>query len=67
MRTTKATTANSAALTSQKCAIPDCEELRQNYIHIIEEPSFKEEFDQLLKDYVERPTPLYFAKRMSEK
>jgi tryptophan synthase beta chain len=28
---------------------------------------FKEEFDQLLKDYVGRPTPLYFAKRLSEK
>jgi tryptophan synthase beta chain len=31
------------------------------------EPSFQEEFHQLLKDYVGRPTPLYFAKRLSEK
>ncbi|KKN05318.1 hypothetical protein LCGC14_1088610, partial [marine sediment metagenome] len=46
---------------------PNCEELRHNYIQIMEEPSFKEEFDQLLKDYVGRPTPLYFAKRLSEK
>ena len=30
------------------------------------EPSFKEEFDQLLKDYVGRPSPLYFAKRLSK-
>ncbi|WP_411893670.1 tryptophan synthase subunit beta [Winogradskyella sp. A2] len=46
---------------------PNIEELRQNYIKITEEPSFKEEFDQLLKDYVGRPSPLYFAKRLSEK
>src|SRR5665811_2300603 len=46
---------------------PNCEELRQNYIRIMEEPSFKEEFNQLLKDYVGRPTPLYFAKRLSKK
>lgn len=43
------------------------EELRQNYIRIMEESSFKEEFHQLLKDYVGRPTPLYFAERLSEK
>ena len=46
---------------------PNTEELRQNYIQIMEEPSFKKEFDQLLKDYVGRPTPLYHAKRLSEK
>lgn len=46
---------------------PNTEELRQNYIRIMEEPSFKEEFDQLLKDYVGRPTPLYFAERLSKK
>ncbi|MFT0716485.1 tryptophan synthase subunit beta [Flagellimonas lutimaris] len=46
---------------------PNCEELRQNYLNIMEEPSFKEEFHQLLRDYVGRPTPLYFAKRLSEK
>lgn len=46
---------------------PNCEELRQNYIQIMEKPSFKEEFDQLLKDYVGRPTPLYYAERLSQK
>lgn len=46
---------------------PNCEELRQNYLRIMAEPSFQEEFHQLLKDYVGRPTPLYFAKRLSEK
>ena len=34
---------------------PNIEELRQNYIKISEDPSFKEEFNQLLKDYVGRP------------
>ncbi|MCL6267999.1 tryptophan synthase subunit beta [Flagellimonas myxillae] len=46
---------------------PNTEELRQNYLQIMAEPSFQEEFNQLLKDYVGRPTPLYFAERMSEK
>ncbi|MEX0312707.1 MAG: pyridoxal-phosphate dependent enzyme, partial [Allomuricauda sp.] len=46
---------------------PNCEELRQKYIQIMEEPSFKEEFNQLLKDYVGRPSPLYFAERLSNK
>lgn len=41
------------------------EELRQNYLKIMGKPSFQEEFNQLLKDYVGRPTPLYFAKRLS--
>ncbi|MEL6305847.1 MAG: tryptophan synthase subunit beta, partial [Bacteroidota bacterium] len=44
-----------------------CEELRSNYLQIMADPSFKEEFHQLLKDYVGRPTPLYFAERLSEK
>ncbi len=46
---------------------PNVEELRQNYLKIISEPDFQEEFRGLLKDYVGRPTPLYFAKRLSEK
>ncbi len=41
-------------------------ELRQRYLEIIESPEFKKEFDQLLKDYVGRPSPLYFAGRLSE-
>lgn len=46
---------------------PNVEELRNNYLNIIESQHFKDEFDQLLKNYVGRPTPLYFASRMSEK
>lgn len=43
------------------------EELKSCYLDIIESEVFKKEFKQLLKDYVGRPTPLYFAKRLSEK
>ena len=46
---------------------PNVEELRQNYLKVMAEPEFQKEFDQLLKDYVGRPSPLYFAKRLSEK
>ena len=46
---------------------PNVEELRTNYLSIIQDPSFKRDFDKLLKDYVGRPTPLYFASRLSEK
>ena len=46
---------------------PNVEELRQNYLKITAEPEFQSEFDALLKDYVGRPTPLYFAKRLSKK
>ena len=45
---------------------PNVEELRQNYLKISVEPSFQEEFKYLLKDYVGRPTPLYFAERLSK-
>ncbi len=45
---------------------PNVEELRQNYIRLMQEPSFQEEFNDLLKNYVGRPSPLYFAKRLSE-
>jgi tryptophan synthase beta chain len=46
---------------------PNIEELRLSYLKIIEEDSFKMEFDKLLRDFVGRPTPLYFAKRLSER
>ncbi|MCK7591464.1 tryptophan synthase subunit beta [Subsaxibacter sp. CAU 1640] len=46
---------------------PNVEELRQKYLNVMSEPSFEKEFNQLLKDYVGRPSPLYFAKRLSEK
>lgn len=42
------------------------EELRQRYLDIIAEPEFQEEYLQLLKDYVGRPTPLFFAERLSD-
>jgi len=43
------------------------EQLRQEYLKIMAEPEFKSDFDQLMKDYVGRPSPLYFAKRLSKK
>lgn len=46
---------------------PNVEELRLKYLDFIETNEFQEEFNQLLEDYVGRPTPLYFAKRLSEK
>jgi tryptophan synthase beta chain len=46
---------------------PNVEELRQNYLSIIESNDFKNDFDHLLKTYVGRPTPLYFAERLSKK
>ncbi|MBN2481673.1 MAG: pyridoxal-phosphate dependent enzyme, partial [Bacteroidales bacterium] len=41
------------------------EELRLNYRSILDDPDFKREFAQLLKDYVGRPTSLYLAERLS--
>jgi tryptophan synthase beta chain len=46
---------------------PNVELLRQNYIGIIESESFQTAFKELLQDYAGRPTPLYFARRLSEK
>ena len=45
---------------------PNIEHLRQNYLTITAEPSFQKELDELLKDFVGRPTPLYFAERLSK-
>ena len=42
------------------------EALRSNYLAIINEPKFQDDYNKLLKDYVGRPTPLYFASRLSE-
>lgn len=44
---------------------PNVEELRQNYLSILNDDCFKADFAKLLKDYVGRPTPLYFAQRLS--
>ena len=46
---------------------PNVEELRENYEAIMASQEFQDEFRGLLKDYVGRPTPLYFASRLSEK
>ncbi|MGN6509266.1 MAG: tryptophan synthase subunit beta [Chitinophaga sp.] len=46
---------------------PNVDELQREYMKIISDPVFQQEFEQLLKDYVGRPSPLYFAKRLSEK
>ena len=46
---------------------PNISELKKNYIKISNEPDFKKEFDSLLKEYVGRPTPLYYAKRLSKR
>src|SRR5829696_4887142 len=43
------------------------EELRTRYLEIIQEPGFQKEYQELLQDYVGRPTPLYLAKRLSDK
>ena len=46
---------------------PNVEQLRQRYLEITAEPEFQAEFNSLLQEYVGRPTPLYFAKNLSEK
>ncbi|MBZ9729488.1 tryptophan synthase subunit beta [Salegentibacter sp. JZCK2] len=46
---------------------PNVEELRLQYLDIMKEESFQKEFKDLLRDYVGRPTPLYYAERFSKK
>lgn len=46
---------------------PNVKELQDNYLQILRDPAFQQQFDQLLRDYVGRPSPLYLAKRLSEK
>ena len=46
---------------------PNMETLQKSYLEIMNEPSFKKEFQDLLKDYVGRPSPLYLAERLSQK
>ena len=43
------------------------EDLKESYLPIIESDEFQQEYYQLLRDYVGRPSPLYYATRMSEK
>lgn len=42
-------------------------ELQENYLQIIESESFRKEYEQLLRDYVGRPSPLYLSNHLSEK
>lgn len=46
---------------------PNVEELRTSYLEIMGSAAFQKDFRNLLKNYVGRPTPLYFAGRLSEK
>ena len=43
------------------------EELQKSYLEVIESESFKREYDELLRNYVGRPSPLYRANRLSKK
>ena len=45
---------------------PNIQELRESYLEITHSEEFQQEFQQLLKDYVGRPTPLYLAERLSQ-
>ncbi len=46
---------------------PNVKELESQYLEIMQTDSFKEEFNDLLKNYVGRPSPLYFASNLSQK
>lgn len=46
---------------------PNVKELQENYLTIIESEEFQAEYQNLLKNYVGRATPLYFSKNLSEK
>jgi len=46
---------------------PNVKNLKDNYIKIINSDAFQKDFKSLLKDYVGRPSPLYFAERLSKK
>lgn len=41
-------------------------ELQEKYLQIMQEASFQDEMQALLRDFVGRPTPLYYAKRLSK-
>ncbi|MCO6429316.1 MAG: tryptophan synthase subunit beta [Deltaproteobacteria bacterium] len=45
---------------------PNIKRLSESYLKILESPSFQEEFDTLLRDYAGRPSPLYYASRLSQ-
>jgi tryptophan synthase, beta chain (EC 4.2.1.20) len=41
-------------------------ELEENYLRLKDDPSFRRELEQVLQDYAGRPTPLYYAERLTE-
>ena len=43
------------------------EDLQQTYQKVIESERFQQEYRQLLRDYVGRPSPLYLANRLSQR
>ena len=43
------------------------EQLKDNYRKVLDSDDFRQEFHSLLRDYVGRPSPLYLAKRLSER
>ena len=43
------------------------EDLQRSYLRVLESESFREEYRTLLRDYAGRPSPLYFARRLSER
>ena len=45
--------------------VRNVEELRAQYLDVMQDLSFQKEYQQLLRDYVGRPTPLYYAQRLS--
>ena len=47
--------------------VPALAELEQAWIEARDDPAFKAEYAALLKDYVGRPSPLYHARRLSER
>ena len=46
---------------------PNIDELKRNYLKIINSQNFRNDFEKLLTEYVGRPTPLYFAESLSKK
>ena len=46
---------------------PNVKQLQEQYLQIMQEPAFQQELQQLLRDYVGRPTPLFLAERISAK
>lgn len=46
---------------------PNVKHLQEEYLKIIGDKDFQKEFESLLKDYVGRPSPLYFSQRLTDK